>query len=225
LPTKEEKTEIFECLAKAIVDHDPDETLKISREGIKQGVDPVEMIQKGLSTGMKRVSELFERAEYPLPFVLLAAKAMTLAIDQLKPHILKGRAPKPIGKIVLSVVKGDIHELGAKILKPLLETAGFEVHYVGVDVPAETIIEEAERLEADIIALSAFMVTTMIEQDLLIRALKKKGLREKYKVMVGGGPVSDLWCEKIGADGYAPDAISAVEKAKELMKQKRASVE
>jgi corrinoid protein of di/trimethylamine methyltransferase len=209
--------EIFEQLAQAVINYNSDAALQLSKEAIEKGVSPIDAIQKGLNKGMKTIGDQFSRAEAPLPIVILAARAMSTAIEYLKTQMKQGETIKPTGKYLLGVVEGDIHDIGAKILIPILEIAGFEVKYAGIDVPIETFIKEAESFHPDIIGLSSFMTTTMIEQEKLIKELKKRGLRNKYKIMIGGGPISEEWKDRINADGYAPDAPQTVEVAKQLL--------
>lgn len=211
---------LLKMLADAVLNYNPEVALSAAKEAIENGVDPLEAIEHGLSVGMREVGVLFARAEYPLPYVMLAADAMNAAMEYFKGFIPKDRMPKPVATIVLATVAGDIHDIGAKIVAAVFEAAGFKVYFLGRDIPNDQIIKEAERVEADIIGLSSFMTSTMFEQKLLINALEKRGLRHKYKVMVGGGPISDAWCEEISADGYAPDAISALEKAKRITHRK-----
>jgi 5-methyltetrahydrofolate--homocysteine methyltransferase len=212
-----EKEQILKKLAQAIIDYDKEAALAAAKEAVETGVNPVETIENGLSVGLKEVGERFSRAEYPLPFMMLAADAMTTCVDYLRGFIAKEDMPKPIGTYVIGTVAGDIHDIGVKIVAPLLEVAGFKVHDIGVDVSVEKFIEAAEKVGADIIGVSSFLTSTMLELRRLVKALERRGLREKYKIMVGGGAVSEAWCEEAGADAYAPDATSAATKAKGLI--------
>jgi dimethylamine corrinoid protein len=149
---------------------------------------------------------------------MLAADAMTLSMEFLKNKIPKNNLPEPIGKIVIGTVAGDMHDIGCRIVSSLFRVSGFEVHFIGRDVPAERFIDTAEKIKADIIGASSLLTTTMAEQKFLIKKIEKRGLDNKYLVMIGGGPITEEWSKEIGANGYAPDAVSAVAKAKELMK-------
>jgi trimethylamine corrinoid protein len=218
MATSDVKQETLDKLAKAVLEYNSDESLSIAKESIEKGINPLESIEKGLAVGIKKVGDLFEKQEYALPHVMLAADAMTVAMDFLKSHISKENLPKPVGKMVIGTVEGDIHDIGCQIVTSLFQAAGFEVNFVGNDTPSDKFIDEAEKMGADIIGASALITTTMTEQKVLIKRLENKGVRNNHIVMVGGGPVTEDWAEEIVADGYAPDAISAVEKAKELMK-------
>jgi corrinoid protein of di/trimethylamine methyltransferase len=215
-----EKEKIFEKLAKAIVAYDTDKALAAAKEAIEAKIDPLEAIQKGLAPGIKEVGDLFEKGEYALPFVMLSADAMEAATTYLKGYIPKDKIPAPLGTYVIGVVQGDIHDIGSKIVGTILESSGFKVYHIGRDIPLEKFIEEAEKVGADIIGASTLMTTTMIEQKFLVQEIEKRGLRRKYKVMIGGGPITASWCEEIGADAYAADAVSALEEAKRIMKSK-----
>lgn len=215
-----EKEKIFEKLTKAVVTYDVDKALAAAKEAIEAKVNPLEAIQKGLAPGIKEVGDLFEKGEYFLPFVMLAADAMTAATDYLKGFIPKEQVPKPVGTYVIGVVHGDIHDIGSKIVATILEASGFKVYHIGRDLPVEKFIEEAEKVGANIIGASTLMTSTMIEQKFLVQEIEKRGLRRKYKVMIGGGPITASWCEEIGADAYAADAMSALEEAKRIMKNK-----
>ncbi len=216
-----EKEKIFNKLTEAIVDYDTDKVLAVAKEAVEAKVNPLDAIQRGLAVGIKEAGDRFEKGEYALPFLMLAADAMEAATNYLKTYIPKDQVPKPIGTYVLGVVQGDIHDIGSKIVATILEASGFKVYYIGRDISPEKFIEEAEKVGADIIGASTLMTSTMIEQKFLISAMVKRGSREKYKVMVGGGPVTASWCEEIGADAYASDAVLAVVEAKKLMNQKQ----
>ncbi len=213
-----EKQKILEKLTNSIIDYNKDSAVAAAKEAIEAKVDPLEAIEKGLALGMKEVGDRFSRYEYPLPFVILASEAMTAGVDYLTQFIAKDQIPAPLGTYVLGIAAGDIHEIGAKIIKAFLEISGFRVIYLGSDTSVDKFIETAEREKADIIGVSALMTNTMIQQKFLIETLKKRGLREKYKVMVGGAPVTGEWAEEIAADGFALDAAICLDRAKELLK-------
>jgi len=214
----EEKQKILKKLTNAIVAYDKAAAIAAAKAAIGAKIEPVEAIEKGFALGLKEVGDRFARYEYPLPFVILASEAMTAGVDYLTSFLPKDKIPKPVGTYVLGVVAGDIHEIGSKIIKAFLEISGFKVIYLGPDTSVDKFIETAERENANIIGASALMTNTMIQQKFLIDTLKKRGLREKYKVMVGGAPVTDEWAEEIAADATALDAAMALEKAKELLK-------
>lgn len=210
------KKELLNSLAENVVDMEEDLVVEVANEYLKEEFDPLEGIEKGLSVGMQRAGELYEEEEYYIPEILLCSDAMTMGIDILKPHIKKNDKDKR-GKVVMGVVQGDTHDIGKNIVKIMLETAGFEVYDLGRDVPMSSFIEEAKRVDADIIAMSTLMTTTMDNMQVLIEDLKAQGIREKFKVMIGGGPISESYAKKIGADGYSASATTAVELAKKLV--------
>lgn len=210
------KKELLSSLAESVVDMEEDLVVEVANEYLKEEFDPLEGIEKGLSVGMQRAGELYEEEEYYIPEILLCSDAMTTGIDILKPHIKKNDKDKR-GKVVMGVVQGDTHDIGKNIVKIMLETAGFEVYDLGRDVPMSSFIEEAKRVDADIIAMSTLMTTTMDNMQVLIEDLKAQGIREKFKVMIGGGPISESYAKKIGADGYSASATTAVELAKKLV--------
>lgn len=210
------KKELLNSLAENVVDMEEDLVVEVANEYLKEEFDPLEGIEKGLSVGMQRAGELYEEEEYYIPEILLCSDAMTTGIDILKPHIKKNDKDKR-GKVVMGVVQGDTHDIGKNIVKIMLETAGFEVYDLGRDVPMSSFIEEAKRVDADIIAMSTLMTTTMDNMQVLIEDLKAQGIREKFKVMIGGGPISESYAKKIGADGYSASATTAVELAKNLV--------
>lgn len=210
------KKELLSSLAESVVDMEEDLVVEVANEYLKEEFDPLEGIEKGLSVGMQRAGELYEEEEYYIPEILLCSDAMTTGIDILKPHIKKNDKDKK-GKVVMGVVQGDTHDIGKNIVKIMLETAGFEVYDLGRDVPMSSFIDEAKRVDADIIAMSTLMTTTMDNMQVLIEDLKAQGIREKFKVMIGGGPISESYAKKIGADGYSASATTAVELAKNLV--------
>jgi len=152
-----------------------------------------------------------------LPDLLLSADIYEEAMNLLQPKILEaGGTSQALGKVVIGTVKGDIHSIGKNLVTTMLRTAGFEVHDLGIDVPPLTFVEQAEKLQADVIALSAMLTTTLESQRVVIEALTVDGLRDRFKVIIGGAPASRQWAEEIKADGYGRDAIQAVEVTKQL---------
>ena len=215
------KEEIFEDLFRAIVDLDREKGQRAANELVKEKLNPLEGIGKGLSKGMKVIGEKFERLEIFLPELLMAADAFNSAMKILEPQISaadKNKIRK--GMVVIGTVKGDIHEIGKDIVAMLLETAGFSVRNLGKDVPASTFLEEAEKTKADIIGMSSLLTTTMLGQKELIDILKATGDRDKYIVMIGGAPTSQAWADEIGADGYGKTAEDALSLALELVSKK-----
>jgi len=212
--------ELLRKLSEAVVACDKDAVVKATQEAIEKGLDPVKAIEKGLSKGAITVGEKFDRLEIFLTDLMLGAEAMKAGLDMLLPLIPKEKVLKK-GTVVCGTVKGDIHDIGKNILAALLSANGFDIHDLGVDVPTSKFIEEAEKVGADIIALSALMSSTIGGQKDVIDYLKETGRREKFIVMVGGGPTTPEWTEEIGADGYAETATEAVKVALGLIQKKR----
>ena len=212
----------MEDLIKAAIDAvtkgDEVAAVDVANKVVAEGLNPVDIIDKGFAKGMIIVGDLFAKEEYALPQVLLSAGAMQDAMDVLDPHIPRQDAKEKMGVVVIGTVAGDIHEIGKRIVGTMFEVYGFEVYDLGADVPVEKFIEKAKELNADIVATSALMTTTMMKQKALEEALKEAGMRDKVKTMVGGAAVTQEWADMIGADGYGQDVTEAVEAAKQLVK-------
>jgi 5-methyltetrahydrofolate--homocysteine methyltransferase len=193
------------------------EAKEATQKALDSGIQPYDVLVKGLQAGLAVVGERFKRNECFIPEVLLAARAMHFGMDVLRP-LLAESGSQPIGKIVLGTVQDDLHDIGKNMVGMMLEGAGFHVVDMGVNVPVEKFVEAVEREEAGILGLSALLSTTMPNLKTVIERLEENGLRDKIKVLVGGAPVTEIYAMEIGADGFAPDAANAVDKAKELLK-------
>jgi corrinoid protein of di/trimethylamine methyltransferase len=216
------KEEIFEDLLRAIVDMDEEGGKRAAAKLIEEKIDLIEGIEKGLSQGMKIIGEMFNKSEIYLPEMIMAADVFDSTMGILKPHISAEALDKmKQGTVVIGTVKGDIHAIGKNIVAMLLETAGFTVHNLGVDVATSTFIEEARKVKADIIGLSSLLTTTMPSQKDVIDILKETGERDKYTILIGGAPTSQDWADEIGADSYGETAERAVSLALELVARKR----
>jgi len=191
-----------------------------AKQIIEKGIDPVEAIENGLSKGAIAVGEKFDKMEIFLTGLMMAADAMKAGMDVLLPHISKEKIVKK-GTVVSGTVKGDIHDIGKNILVALLRANGFDVYDLGTDVSTSKFIEEAEKVKAEIITLSALMSSTIGGQKDVIDYLKETGKRENFIVMVGGGPTTREWVEEIGADGWAETATEAIKLASELIEKKK----
>ena len=189
---------------------------ELTQQAVEQKIDVNEIINKGLLPGMKVVGEKFETGEYFLPDLLIAAKSLQAGMEVLKPLLVKSKV-KSLGKAAVGTVKGDIHDMGKTLVKLMFEGAGFEVIDLGIDVPKEKFINVVKEEKVQLLGMSSLLTTTMLEMGAVIDCLKEEGLRGRVKVMVGGAPVTEEFAEKIGADGYAIDAVRAVTKAKELL--------
>ncbi len=189
-------------------------------EALAQGIDPKEILNDGLLDGMMIVGAKFKRNEVFVPEVLVAARAMTAGLTILEPKLVEV-GNEPLGKAVIGTVKGDLHDIGKNLVAMMLKGAGFEIIDAGTDVDAETFIAKAEEVNADVICMSALLTTTMPYMQDVINALKEKGLRDKYVVMIGGAPVTEDFAEQIGADYYTPDATTAAEVAKAAVAERK----
>lgn len=209
---------LFKQMAEAVIDGDEDEAAALAKTGLEQGVDPLEAINKGFAAGMDVVGELYSSGEYFLPDLILGGEAMKAALAVLEPALkASGQVREVLGTVVLGTVKGDIHEIGKSLVGSMLSASGFEVFDLGIDIDAGVFVAKALEHDADIVALSALLTTTMLHQREVIEHLAEAGIREKVKVMVGGSPVTQGWADQIGADGFAEDAAGAVVVAKKLM--------
>ena len=210
--------ELLDDLKKAMVALDQEEVASKTTMSLAEGISPLEIIQNGLMPGLSEIGELFENEEIFLPELMKSAKVFQGAMDLLRPKIQEqGGGVEKKGTIVIGTVKGDMHYIGKDIVKLLMETAGFEVHDLGVDVDPFAFIVKADEVNADIIALSALLTTTLVGQKDIIEALEGQGKRNKFKVIVGGGAVTQAWSDEIGADGYAENAYGAIRLAKSFV--------
>jgi len=210
------KEELFEELSDAVVEMDEEQVVVVAKEVINENYDAYEAIDKGLSAGMEKAGKLFEEEEYFVPELLICSDAMYAGLDILKPHI-KINKDEVKHKVVIGVIEGDTHDIGKNLVKIMIETSGFEVIDLGRDIPAATFVEKAKEENADIIVISTLMTTTMEGMNEVIQILNKENIRDNFKVMIGGGPVSQSFADKIGADGYSANATEAVALAKRLV--------
>lgn len=186
------------------------------QEALDQGLDPSDILNQGMITAMAEVGKLFEEGEYFVPEMLVAARAMQSGLALLKPYLIKADV-KSSGKVIAGTVKGDLHDIGKNLVCMMLEGSAFEVIDLGSDVDPDRFVEAVQQTNADIVAMSALLTTTMPNMKVTIEALKAASLRDKVKVMVGGAPLTQQYANEIGADGYAPDASRAVATAKILL--------
>jgi corrinoid protein of di/trimethylamine methyltransferase len=206
----------LEAMAQAVVGGDRDLAARLAAEGRGAGLDPRDMIENGFIPGIRKVGELWEEGEYFLPELMASAEAMKAAMAVLKPALEASAAARmSLGRIVLGTIEGDIHDIGKNLVGSMLSANGFDVVDLGADVKLGRFIEAAVGERADVIGLSALLTTTMINQRKLIERLAAEGLRDKFKVLVGGAPVSRSW-----ADGYGENALAAVQAARSLVGRK-----
>ncbi|MEM0007604.1 MAG: corrinoid protein [Candidatus Bathyarchaeia archaeon] len=209
---------IIERLRLSVLNYNADEAVSAAKEAVKLGVDLLKAIEEGLARGIREVGEKFANGEAFLPELVMAAETMKKALEVLEPELRRAKKErKALGKVLLGTVAGDIHSIGKTIVGSMLTANGFEVYDIGEDVPAEKFVEKIKELKPDVVGLSALLTTTLPEQRTVIEALKREGLRDKVKVIIGGAPASREWAEEIGADGYGADATEAVEVVKRLL--------
>jgi corrinoid protein of di/trimethylamine methyltransferase len=210
--------EQFKDMAQSVIDGEVEDAEHLARQAIEQGVDPLDAINQGFVVGVNHVGEGYAAGEMFLPDLVLAGEAMKAAVAVLEPEMKRrGTKRQMLGTVVMGTVEGDIHDIGKTLVATMLSATGFQVYDLGVDVPIQTFLEKARKVNADVVGLSALLTTTMVKQKTVIEALEEAGLRRQVKVMVGGAPVTRSWAEEIGADGYSEDAIGAVAVAKELV--------
>lgn len=209
------------AMRQSIIDGAPDTASTLAEQALAAGMAPIEAINLGYVPGMHEVGEQFARGQMYLPDMMASAEAMRAAMAVLDPELKKLGTERPMaGVVVLGTTRGDIHEIGKILVGTLLTAHGFRVHDLGVDVAGEKFAAKAHELHADIVGVSALLTTTMRNQKGVVEAIEQAGLRSQVKIMVGGAPVTRRWADEIGADGYAKDAMSAVELARQLMQQK-----
>ena len=204
------------AIINALVECDEAKVLELVQNAVDEGVAAKEILNQGLISGMDIVGEKMENEDMFIPEVLMAAKAMSAAVRILKP-LLADDDIAAMGKILIGTVKGDLHDIGKNLVAMMLESAGFEVYNLGVDISPDKFISEVNEKNADMICLSALLTTTMPMMKQTINAIVENGMKDRVKVMVGGAPVTQNYADEIGADGYAPDAGSAVKLAKILL--------
>ena len=206
----------YEGMGKAILEGDEDRVAELVEAAIKEGVSPEQVLNEGLLKGMNVVGDLFKRDELFVPEVILSAKSMKRGTAILQP-LMAGNKQETDKVVLLGTVKGDIHDIGKNLVKTLMEGAGFTVTDLGIDIPSETFIEKAREIKPHIVAMSALLTTTMVHMKDVIDGLKEAGLRDQVKIIVGGAPITRAFAAEIGADGTAPDAVTAADLARELL--------
>ncbi len=207
---------IFEEIADEVQKGNSDSVEELTKKALSEDISAEEILNNGLVAGMNIVSEKFKNNEIFIPEVLISAKSMYSGLGIIKPLLAESNV-KSKGKVVIGTVKGDLHDIGKNIVAMLLQGAGFDVIDLGADVPKEKFLEFVKKERADILGMSALLTTTMIYMKETIEALKSAGLRENIKVIIGGAPVTESYAGQIDADGYAPDAASAVDLTKKLL--------
>ena len=213
-----DNNDILKDLANAVIEGDDELAVSSAKAALEINMDPLQAVEEGLSKGMDVIGRQFESGDVFLPELLMAANAVKAAMDILKPELeAQKKSTMKLGTVLLGTVKGDLHNIGKNIVATVLDTNGFEVIDIGIDNSPLTFIEQAEKAQVDIIGLSCLMTTTMPAQREVIQTLGEMNIRDKYKVIVGGGPVTQEWADQIGADGYSESAVQAVNLVKGLL--------
>ncbi len=210
------KQEFLKMLSDNVADMEDEQVGEVAQEYIDGGYPALDGILNGLVDGMQRAAELYEEEEYFIPELLICSDAMYNGLDVLRPHLEKVDAEeKP--KVVIGVVEGDTHDIGKNLVRVMLEAAGYEIYDLGRDVPLQDFVDKAKQVKASGIAMSTLMSTTMPGMGKVIEKLKQAGIRDSIKVIIGGAPISLAFAQKIGADGYAANAVEAVKLMNSLM--------
>ena len=203
-------------IMRGVLEGNVDETTDGVRAALADDVEAETILKEGLIPGMEKAGDLFARGEYFVPELLFSARAMSAAVEALRPQLVKG-GYEPAGKVVMGTVQGDLHDIGKKLVSMMLEGCGFEVVDLGPDVPPERFVEAVRESGAKLVGLSTLLTTTLPAMETTVRALRQAKLPDAVHVMVGGAPVTDSYAQEIGADGYAPDAGEAVAVARDLI--------
>lgn len=203
--------DMYKKLAEAIINGEAEDAVNLAKQALDQKLDPLACITNGLTKGIQQVGELFSSGEYYLPELIIGADAMKAALDILEPALVGDQQREVVGTVVIGTVEGDLHEIGKTLVGTMFTANGFKVIDIGVDKSSEEFIEAIKDNDATMVGASALLTTTMLQQEKLIEAITEAGLRETVMIIVGGAPVTEKYAEQIGADGYAEDAISAVD--------------
>ena len=211
------KEELLKRLSDGVVEMEEEEVIAACNEYIEAGYPAFDGIMEGLVDGMNRASQLYDDEEYFVTDVLLCSDAMYEGLNILRPHLSAEETAKKKVKGVIGVVEGDTHDIGKNLVKIMMETAGFEMHDLGRDVPLQNFVDKAKEVEASFVCLSTLMTTTMGGMTKVIELLKEAGIKEQVSVIIGGGPISQKFADQIGADGYSANAVEAVKLINRLL--------
>jgi len=211
--------QIFKNMVDSIVNLDEEKAIDLANKAIKENMNLVDVIEKGYAAGVRRVGELWEEGEYFLPELMRGAQIIQNCLNLIIPHLKKGSEEVSKGKVVIATIEGDIHSIGKTIVGTMLRAYGYEVYDLGADVPAEKIVDIAIEKKADIIGVSALLTTTMFGQKKIIEILKERNMIDRFKVILGGAPVTKSWVKECNADGFAENAIDAVKLVRSLLNQ------
>jgi 5-methyltetrahydrofolate--homocysteine methyltransferase len=208
---------LFEEMRQAIIDGKAPVAKELTQKALSKGIKPADIFPKVIVPAMDEVGHRMRNCEFFIPEVLIAARAARACTDILRPLLVDDAAARSVGTVICCTVKGDLHDIGKNIVSMMLESAGFRIIDLGADVSPDKIVDAVREHNANLVALSALLTTTMMNMKAVIEALAAAGLREQVKVMVGGAPVTESWSQSIGADGYGRDAPAAVDLARSLV--------
>lgn len=211
--------QVYKNMVDSIVDLDEEKAIDLANKAIKDKMNLVEVIEKGYAAGIRKVGELWEEGEFFLPELMRGAQIMQNCLDLLIPHLKEGSKEVSQGIVVLATIEGDIHSIGKTIVGTMLRAYGYEVHDLGADVPAEKIVDVAIEKNANVIGVSALLTTTMFGQKKIINILKERNMLDRFKVILGGAPVTNSWVAECNADGFADNAIDAVKLVRSLLEK------
>ncbi|MFQ5796048.1 MAG: corrinoid protein [Candidatus Bipolaricaulia bacterium] len=206
-------------LQQAVLVGDEETVQQLTETALEGGVAPGDLLDQALISAMDQVGEEFSCGQRYIPEMLISAEAMKAAMEILKPKLIESQV-KAKGKVVMGTVEGDLHDIGQSLVSMMLEGAGFEIHTLGTETLADRFVTAVREHEADLVGMSALLTTTMTNMPKVIEAFEAAGLRDRVKIMIGGAPVTQEYADKIGADGFAPDAASAVKLAERLLEMK-----
>jgi len=209
--------QLYSEISDAIVNLDKDKAIELANRAVAEKLNLLEVIEKGYGDGIRRIGDLWEEGEFFLPELMLGGNIMQESMDILLPSLKESGTSASQGVVVIATIEGDIHSIGKTIVGTMLSANGFDVYDLGADVPAEKIIETAVEKNADVIGVSALLTTTMFGQKKIIDILESRGIRDKFKVIIGGAPVTKEWTEECKADGFSGSAVAAVKLVKNLL--------
>jgi trimethylamine corrinoid protein len=207
----------YEDISKAIVDLEEEKALALAQQALDENMDILEVVEKGFGSAINKMGEMFDKGEFFLPELMLGGSIVQQAMNLLLPQLKAQGSDMGMGKVVMATIEGDIHSIGKNIVGTMLSANGFEVVDLGVDVAVERIIDEAVAQDANVIGVSALLTTTMINQKRLVDLIVERGLRDQFKVVIGGAAVNAEWAQACGADGFADNAVDAVKLVKQMV--------
>ncbi|MFW9897054.1 MAG: B12-binding domain-containing protein [Candidatus Thorarchaeota archaeon] len=211
------KEQILKDMLNSIVNLDEEKAIDLANKAIKENMNLVEVVEKGYAAGIRKVGQLWEEGEFFLPELMRGAQIMQDCLDLIIPHLKKDSDEISKGVVVIATIEGDIHSIGKTIVGTMLRAYGYEVYDLGTDVPAEKIVDIAIEKSANVIGVSALLTTTMFGQKKIIEILKERNMLDRFKVILGGAPVTNSWVSECKADGFAENAIEAVKLVKSLL--------